>query len=123
MTTTMARRPRGNGWALWRATLIGTVLQVAMVVAGHYMPALKSFFAPGGMAISLFAGWLYARLRTGGGRLPAALGGVGAGAICACIGILESYRLGDVPASLLLLGTASSAVTGAVGGLLGSRRS
>ena len=43
-----------------------------------------------------------------------------AGAICAFIGILVSYLLGDVPGLLLLMGTLSSAVTGAIGGLLGT---
>jgi hypothetical protein len=49
------------------------------------------------------------------------MGGVLAGAICALIGIAVSYFLKDVPASLMLLGTLSSAVTGAIGGWLGSR--
>ena len=55
MTTTMIERRSGVGRALRRATLIGTVLQVAMVVGGHYVPALKTLFAPGGMLISLAA--------------------------------------------------------------------
>ena len=40
-----------------------------------------------------------------------------AGGICAFVGILVSYFLGDVPAAVLGFGTASSAVTGALGGL------
>jgi hypothetical protein len=106
--------------ALWRATLVGTVLQLAMVVGGHYQPAIKAFYAPGGMLFSAVAGWLFGRTS----RLPrgaAAVGGLVAGAACAFLGILESYYLGDVPASLLALGTLSSAVTGAVGGALGGR--
>jgi len=50
----------------------------------------------------------------------AILGGVLAGGLCALIGIAVSYLLKDVPASLLALGTLSSAVTGAVGGWLGT---
>jgi hypothetical protein len=49
------------------------------------------------------------------------VGGILAGAICALLGIAVSYFLKDVPASLLALGTLSSAVTGAIGGWLGSR--
>ena len=119
---TMTRTPASaeTGRALWRATLIGTVLQVGMVVAGHYLPAAKAVFAPGGMLISGVAGWLFGRL-SGGRRGMAAVGGLFAGAACAFLGILESFYLGDVPATLLLLGTVSSAVTGAIGGWLGGR--
>lgn len=103
------------------ASLVGTLLQVAMVVAGHTSPAIKGLFAVGGMGLSLVAGVLYARLfprpATKG---SASIGGLAAGAICAFLGILVSYLLGDVPASLLALGTISSAVTGAIGGVLGS---
>jgi hypothetical protein len=35
------------------------------------------------------------------------------------VGILVSHLLGDVPAAVLAFGTASSAVTGAVGGVIG----
>jgi hypothetical protein len=49
----------------------------------------------------------------------AVVGGLVAGAVCALIGIFVSYVLGDVPASLLALGTVSSAVTGAFGGWVG----
>lgn len=120
MTMTTSQASPATGRALWRATLIGTVLQVGMVVAGHYVPALKGLFAPGGMLISALAGWLFGRL-SGAPRGVSAVGGLFAGAACAFLGILESFYLGDVPASLLLLGTASSAVTGLVGGLIGRR--
>ena len=39
-------------------TLIGTGLQLVMVLAGHYSPGVAQFFAPGGMAISAIAGAL-----------------------------------------------------------------
>lgn len=102
------------------ATLVGTLLQVAMVVAGHSSPAIKGLFAVGGMGISLVAGLLYPCLARATTKGSASIGGLAAGAICAFLGILVSYLLGDVPASLLALGTLSSAVTGAIGGLLGS---
>jgi hypothetical protein len=47
------------------------------------------------------------------------LGGALAGAVCAVIGIAASVVLGDTAAVILAIGTVSSAVTGAVGGLLG----
>lgn len=46
-------------------------------------------------------------------------GGALAGGTGAFVGILVSHLLGDVPASLLLLGTISSVVTGAIGAALG----
>ena len=41
-------------------TLIGTGLQLAMVLAGHYSPGVAQFFPAGGMAISAVAGALAA---------------------------------------------------------------
>jgi hypothetical protein len=102
------------------ASLAGTLLQIIMVVAGHSSPAIKGLFAVGGMGLSLVAGVLYARLARSTTKGGASIGGLVAGAICAFLGILVSWRLGDVPASLLALGTLSSAVTGAIGGLLGA---
>lgn len=107
--------------ALLVATIIGTVLQTAMVVAGHSNRSIAKLFAVGGMSLSLIAGVIYATMARGSTTGSAVIGGVLAGAICALIGIAVSYFLKDVPASLLLLGTLSSAVTGAIGGWLGSR--
>jgi uncharacterized protein YndB with AHSA1/START domain len=106
--------------ALLQASLLGTVLQVGMVVAGHYHPSVASLFAAGGMGLSLAAGLLYALLARGDRRSATVVGGLAAGAICAFIGILVSHLLGDVPRSLLVLGTVSSALTGALGGWLGT---
>jgi hypothetical protein len=100
------------------ASLIGSVLQVAMVVAGHVSPSVQGMFAIGGMGLSLIAGVIYARLARPATKGAAAMGGLAAGAICAFIGILVSHLLGDVPGSLLVLGTVSSAVTGAIGGVI-----
>ena len=104
--------------ALVIASAVGTLLQVVMVVVGHSSPAIAALFAVGGMGLSLIAGVLYARLARPATKGSAALGGAAAGAICAFIGILVSHLLGDVPGSLLALGTLSSAVTGAIGGFI-----
>jgi hypothetical protein len=97
------------------ATAIGAALQVAMVVFGHMIPGLRDpGFAIGGMGISAVAGVLFAR-KTGGGWGDVLGGGAIAGGVCAIIGIGISVLLGEVPASLLALGTLSSAVTGAGG--------
>jgi len=107
-----------NARAVSQATLVGTVLQVAMVVAGHYSTAVALLFAVGGMGFSLVAGVLYGLLVPRGRWGGIVLGGVVAGAACAFLGILLSRAFGDVPTSLLLLGTCSSAVTGGIGGAL-----
>ena len=108
-----------NSRALVLATVIGTVLQVVMVVAGHSNRSIANLFAVGGMGFSLIAGLLYAIMAKGGSTSSLAVGGLLAGAISAFIGILISHLLGDVPVSLLVLGTVSSAVTGAIGGWIG----
>ena len=105
--------------ALLRATLVGTVLQLAMVLSGHYNASIANLFAVLGMTISLVAGLLFAlwaKLPTVG---ASAVGGLVAGGICALVGIVVSYALGDVPAMIIAFGTVSSAVTGAVGGAVG----
>lgn len=105
---------------LLRATLIGVVLQVAMVVAGHFSPAIaENVFAIGGSLISLLVGFIYAagaKQGIGGG----ALGGALAGGICAIIGIAVSVALGDTAPMVLAIGTAASTVAGAIGGLVGA---
>ena len=103
-----------NTQAVMRVTGIGTALQVLMVVAGHFVPALRDpGFAIGGMGISALAGWLAAG---GGGSLGSVLGGGAvAGGACAALGIAVSVLLGDVPPSLLLPGTGASVATGAIG--------
>lgn len=104
--------------ALRNATLLGTVLQLLMVIAGHWVAFIKlNLFAIGGVAISLAAGVVYARAaRVSRGR--SAANGAVAGGVCALIGILVSYALGDVPAAVLAFGTLSSAVGGALGGAI-----
>ena len=105
--------------ALIVSTAIGLVLQLAMVVGGHYSPAVQGLFAVGGMGFSLVAGFLYVWFAVKGGWSSDLQGGAVAGGICALLGIAVSVVLGDVPASLLLLGTISSVVTGAIGGAIG----
>jgi hypothetical protein len=107
------------GRGLVRATLIGTVLQLAMVVAGHYDIRVANLFAALGMFLSAVAGYLAGRWSAGLGKAGAAVSGLVAGAACAFIGILESFYLGDVTASVITFGTAGSGVAGAIGGVLG----
>jgi hypothetical protein len=109
----------------WRAvtvgTIVGSVLQLLMVVSGHWNTSIAGLFAVGGMTISLLAGWVARwagrQERLSGGKVT--LTGVIAGGVSALIGILVSFTLDDVPASILLLGTVGSMVTGVVGAWLG----
>jgi hypothetical protein len=107
-----------NMRALIVATVIGTALQVAMVFAGHFVPAVASLFAIVGILISLVAGLLYARAAKGGWA-DSLLGGAVAGGLCALIGIAMSWAMGDVETMILALGTLSSAVGGLIGGAVG----
>jgi hypothetical protein len=99
------------------ATIVGTCLQVAMTLIGHFVPLVRANFMFGGLAFSLLAGVLYAR-RAAGGWGSAAGGGALAGAVCALIGIALSCLLDDVPPAILLFGTLGSAVAGLIGGLI-----
>jgi hypothetical protein len=104
---------------LQRSTIVGTVLQLVMVIAGHFVPWVRdNVFMFGGMLISGVAGLLYAR-DVALGYVRGAAGGAIAGGLCALIGIGLSVLLGDTPSFVLGLGTAISVLTGAVGGLWG----
>jgi hypothetical protein len=105
--------------ALINATLIGTALQLAMVVSGHYNTGIANLFAVLGMTISLVAGLLFALWAKRPTVADAVLGGLIAGGVCALLGIIVSYALGDVTAMIIVVGTVSSAVTGAIGGAVG----
>ena len=107
-----------NSKSLVTAALIGTALQLAMVIAGHFVPFIAlHVFMFGGMGISALAGLLYGR--TAATLAGATLGGAVAGAVCALIGIAVSVVLGDTATFVLAVGTVSSAVTGALGGVIG----
>lgn len=109
-----------NRSALVRATAIGTVLQLAMVIAGHYVPFIKdNLFMWAGMGFSALAGLIYAATARGGSLGVNMLGGAVAGGVCALVGILVSFALGDVPAIVIAFGTLSSVVTGLIGGGIG----
>ncbi len=111
----------GGGWVrvLLRATLIGAVLQLLMVIYGHYNAGVVRWFAALGMALALLAGFIFGRFSGLAGRVGATAGGAVAGAVCAAVAVVEAFSLGDVPAWVLGFAPASSAVTGALGGLLG----
>ena len=106
-----------NNKALMTATVTGTAVQLLMVIAGHWLPAVAAVFGPLGTLISVGAGVMYAR-RSAQRPGAAAVGGLISGGVCALIGILVSFGLGDVTAPVLAFGTAGSAVAGAVGAVI-----
>jgi hypothetical protein len=82
---------------------VGTALQIAMVVAGHFIPSLRALWGPGGMLISLVVGCLAAQARWSQTVVAGAL----AGGVGAFVGILIAL--------LLALGTVSSVIAGVIG--------
>ncbi len=105
--------------ALVKSTVVGTDSPAGHGHRGALLPAIANQFAVGGMTISGIAGLLFSLWSGQKSAGAAAGGGLVAGGVSAFLGILVSHLLGDVPASVLGLGTAGSAVTGAVGGLMG----
>jgi hypothetical protein len=103
-----------NRNALSVSLVISTALQVAMVVAGHWSPAIAGLYAIGGMGFSLVGGVIYALMAKPDWKEAIGMGAL-VGGVSGLIGIAVSYAFGDVPASLLALGTVSSAATGFVG--------
>lgn len=104
-----------NRQTLIKAIVIGLVLQLIMVVSGHFIAPIKECFGIVGMLISLVAGVIYVRT-TRGSWSDSLIGGALAGGICALIGIAVSCALGDVDAGVLVYGTIGSAVAGLIGG-------
>ena len=109
---------RSSGIMKWM--LVGTALQLVMVISGHYNAFIaENVFAIGGMTISLLAGAAYG-LTAASSRADGARGGLLVGGGSALLGIIVSVALGDVPVFILAVGTLSSAVTGAIGGFVAS---
>ncbi len=101
-------------------TVFATVAQVAMVVSGHYLAFVRdNVFAMGGMGISLVFGAIWA-LRAAESKGQGLRGGAIVGGLSALLGIIVSVILGDTEPMILAIGTLSSAVTGAIGGLIGA---
>lgn len=99
-------------------SVVGTLLQVGMVIAGHYNEFVRqNVFAAGGMLISLIIGaWfgaVAARSKAG-----AMAGGALAGGDCALIGIAVSVAMKDTEPMILVFGTLGSAVAGLIGGII-----
>ena len=101
------------------ATAIGTVLQVLMVVVGHFSPALQEagLFPIGGTLIGALTGWLAGRATQGPTGAKAG-NGAAAGGVAGALGSLVSTALGDVPLGNIAIAGGSTLITGAIGGAL-----
>ena len=112
--------------AFQRAITVGIMILVTFVVLSPYVPLLSRNVLFATILIAGVAGLLYAR-EVARGYGIGALGGAFAGGICALIGIALAVLLGDAaaftlgpaPETVLLVGTATSVLTGAIGGLFG----
>lgn len=115
----MANKPAFDPALILRAALWGTILQLALAVAGHFSAwvAIHLFFF-GRAMLSATAGYLYG-LILGRGYGAGALGGAIAGGLCVVPGLVVSVLLGDSPAAIVTIATAISILTGAVGGAFG----
>jgi ABC-type uncharacterized transport system permease subunit len=104
---------------LTKPTMIGTVLQVAMVLLGKVSPEVGQNFAIGGTTIAAVTGVLASLMN----RQPAMGGALGGGAIAAgvsaLIGTVVSMATGQTGTDTILIGTGSSVVAGALGGVVG----
>ncbi|HEY2068544.1 MAG TPA: hypothetical protein VGG48_03230 [Rhizomicrobium sp.] len=105
--------------ALQRAVIVGTVLQVALALLGHFSEwvALHAFWF-GGMMISATASYLYAQ-DIGPGYYRGTVVGAIIGGGCALVGFAVSGALGDITLHDYLLRAAVSVVCGAAGGPFG----
>lgn len=108
-----------DGKLLQRAALTGIVLEVALVVLGHFVPWVRlNAFEFCAMMFAGLAGLFYGRdLARGYGR--GALGGAIAGGTSGVIGISLANILGELPLIALPVGTAILILVGAIGGMFG----
>jgi hypothetical protein len=103
-----------------RFVFLAALLQIAMVVAGHFNDfVLLNLSAALGVGIPLVVAFFYGRRVAA--MKTAAWGGVVIGFVGAFLGISLAILLGDQTLALLTFGPASSAMTGAVGGITGQK--
>ncbi len=108
-----------DGKLLQRAAITGIALEVTMVVLGHYVAWIRvNAFEFAGLMIAGLVGLFYAR-DFAKGYAKGAFGGAIAGGTAGLIGICAANILRDMALLALPVGTAITALTGAVGGLFG----
>jgi hypothetical protein len=108
--------------ALSKATIVGTVLQVAMVVLGHWVEPIRNSFPILGSLIGLVTGFMFGKWSNRPARMGSASGGAVAASVSSFLGTVVSYGLKDVAGSVIGVGTLTGIVTGLIGGAIGHRR-
>lgn len=104
---------------LQRAAGTGIILQLTLVIIGHYVHWIReNAYEFGGMMIAGVSGLLYAR-DFAKGYAKGALGGAITGGTCGLIGLCAANILGDMPLIALPVATAIMILVGVIGGLFG----
>lgn len=104
---------------LGRALIVGTLLEIALMIASHFRPWLQIHYALFGiMMIAGTAALLYAR-DLARGYVMGALGGLVVGAACGIAAVATANVLGDQPEQFIPYGVMICALVGAIGGLFG----
>ena len=104
---------------LSKPTMIGTVLQVGMILLGKVSPMIGQNFAIGGTSIAAATGVIASLMGKPAGMGGAAGGGAIAAGVSALIGTLVSMATGQTGMDTIAIGTGSSVVAGAIGGVIG----
>jgi hypothetical protein len=105
-----------------RFVWMGIVLQVVMVVCGHFSERVLNLSAVLGTGIPFVLGlWYGASVPRGLGR--SAGGGFVIGIVGAVVGVLAAILMGDQTWMLLTFAPLSSAITGLLGALIGTAMS
>ncbi len=107
--------------ALARATIIGTLLQVAMVVLGHWVEPIRNGFPILGSLIGFATGIMFGKWSHRAGRMGSARGGAIAASVSSFLGTIVSFGLHDVPGNVIGIGTLTGIVTGMIGGAVAHR--
>lgn len=122
MESRMAGQAALGQGALTKATLVGTLLQVAMVVLGHFLPAIQSSYPIVGSLIAAFTGLMFGKAAMRPARMGSATGGAIAGGVSGFLGSGLSAILGDVPGPTIGVATIASVIAGLAGGAIGHRK-
>lgn len=101
-----------------RFIVMGVVLQLAMVVAGHFVDAVLMLSGILGTVIPLVLGLWYGSAEPVDYK-EASKGGFLIGITGAFIGVLAAIFMGDQPWMLLSFAPVSSGVTGVIGSVIG----
>jgi hypothetical protein len=115
----MSKSGRIDSRALQRATAIGAVLQLVLVLLAHFnawIAAPTWLFAS--MMVSATSGYLYAQDVAKGYELGV-YGGTIVGGVCAAPALVISVALGDLPPAAFVVRALVYLLTGAVGGFFG----